>query len=279
MINTGAKVIGRLSGWTREVQTYWHYSQRARDFALVMRIRLSQSKVGSWVTPEPIVVDVNLRYLGSRVRLRSHATDISVLAELAIGHSLTGLIAAPDAHTVVDLGANTGLAYRWLRAQYPSAQFVCVEPDPGNLEILRANVLASKGPCEIIPACIGARARRVNLATTDGAWGFHMVDVENSDDGDTDVITMEELLSRSGIERISILKCDIEGAEAELFANCRSWINRVDSMVVECHAGAMSSDSLLQALADNGATFEVLELQQNPSLGFDIATLQRVDNG
>jgi FkbM family methyltransferase len=37
----------------------------------------------------------------------------------------------PNARTVVDLGANIGLSYRWLRRRYPNASFVCVEPDPG----------------------------------------------------------------------------------------------------------------------------------------------------
>jgi FkbM family methyltransferase len=241
-----------------------------------MRVRLSQSKVGRWVTPESIVVDVDLVSLGRSVRLRSHTTDISVLGEVVGGDSLGHLPADLDAETVVDLGANIGLAYRLLRSRYPAARFVCVEPDPGNLEILRANVRAVDSASEIVGACVGGHARRVKLTTVDGEWGFRMSDVHDADDADTDVLTMEQLIERAGIERIDVLKCDVEGAEVELFADCASWIGLVDCMVVECHADVMTAESLMQALARNGARFELLHVERNPQFGYEMATLRRV---
>jgi len=255
---------------------YWHDGCGMRDFVAIMRVRLSQSKVGRWVTPEPIVVDVDLASLGPSVRLRSHTTDISVLGEVLGGDSLGHLPADLDAATVLDLGANIGLAYRWMRSRHPTARFVCVEPDPGNLEILRANVRAVDSVSEIVGACVGGRARRVKLTSTDGEWGFRMSDVVDVDDADTDVLTMDQILERTGIERIDILKCDIEGAEAELFVDCASWIDLVDCMVVECHLDVMSTESLMDALSANGARFELLHVERNPRFGYEMATLRRI---
>ena len=123
-------------------------------------------------------------------------------------------------------------------------------------------------------ACVGGHERRVQMATTSGEWGFRMSDVE-SDDGGIDVITMDALLSDAGFDRVGVLKCDIEGAEAELFADCASWIDRVDAMSVECHNDMMRSEALLAAVSANGADFDVRHLESNPHLGFDIITLQR----
>jgi hypothetical protein len=95
------------------------------------------------------------------------------------------------------------------------------------------------------------------------------------DDGAIDVITMDALLDGAGFDRIGVLKCDIEGAEAEVFADCASWIDRVDAMSVECHNDMMRSEALLAAVAANGAEFDVRHLESNPHLGFDIITLQR----
>jgi FkbM family methyltransferase len=274
MSSRTARLRNRLRAWGAEVRIYWRECARPRDFVALMRVRLSQSKVGKWVTPEPIAVTVDLNTLGPRVTLRSHTTDISVLKELLVGDSYEPLPAREDVTTVVDLGANVGLSYRWLRSRYPAARFVCVEPDPGNLEILRANVRAVDDGAVIHAACIGGHAREVTLATTSGEWGFRMTDDE-SGSGGTPVITMEALLADAGFDHIDVLKCDIEGAEAEVFAHCGSWIDRVDAMSVECHNDMMRSEALVAAIEENGGRFTVSHLESNPHLGFDIITLER----
>jgi FkbM family methyltransferase len=270
--------LSRLRAWRSEVRTYWRESAAPRDFAGLMRVRLSQSKVGPWVTPAPITVTVDLRTLGPAVTLRSHTTDISVLKELLVGNTYEPLPQDDAVRTVVDLGANVGLSYRWLRARYPNARFVCVEPDPGNLEILRANVRAIDAQAIIHGACVGASERRVTMATTSGEWGFRMSDADgdgDGDGGDVDVITMASLLEDAGFEHVDVLKCDIEGAEAEVFADCGSWIGRVDAMSVECHSDVLATEALLASVSENGGRFSVRHLEANPHLGFDIVTLQR----
>lgn len=271
--NTPAS-IARVNAWSSELRTYWRECATARDFLALMRVRLSQSKVGRWVTPRPIRVTVDLNTLGPRVTLRSHTTDISVLKELLVGDTYEPLPAGARVRTVVDLGANVGLSHRYLRWRYPDARFVCVEPDAGNLEILRANVRAVDADAVIHGACVGGRERRVKLATTNGEWGFRMTEADDGNGG-IDVITMDALLEGAGFDRVGVLKCDIEGAEAELFADCRSWIGRVDSMSVECHADKMRTDALLAAVSANGGSFSVSHLESNPHLGFDIVTLER----
>jgi FkbM family methyltransferase len=248
--------------WVGELRCYWKEAASSWDFQKLMRVRLAQSRIGRWTTPSPIVVDVNLKTLGSGVRLRSHTTDISVLKEICLAGTLARLPDAPSVQTVVDLGANTGLSYRWLRSRYRGARFVCVEPESGNVAILRANAASAAGSCRIVEACIGATERRVGLDTTMGEWGFR-----SAAGGDIPVVTMDHLLEDAGMDHIDILKCDIEGAERELFANCRSWIGRVDAMTVECHL-----DSL------DGADFEVTYFEPNHAWGFELVTLERADS-
>jgi hypothetical protein len=51
-----------------------------------------------------------------------------------------------------------------------------------------------------------------------------------------DGIDIASLFARSGAERISILKMDIEGTEALVFAGShRAWIDRVDALLIELH--------------------------------------------
>jgi FkbM family methyltransferase len=169
---------------------------------------------------------------------------------------------------VIDLGANIGLSYRWLRSRYPRARFVCVEPDPGNLGLLRFN---AGEDCQVIAACIGGYERTVSLADDDGEWGYRMTD---AGDGTVPVLTMLSVLAQSGVGEIDVLKCDIEGAEAELFANCREWIGRVRTMVVECHRDTIDGAGLVGVLKANNAPHRVTHLETHPEIGFDLVTLQ-----
>ena len=99
---------------------------------------------------------------------------------------------------------------------------------------------------------------------------------EDVDEGgaEVDVLTMNRLSAVAGLDRIDVLKCDIEGAEAELFADCRSWIGRVGAMVVECHTDVMTASELLDTLVDNGGRFALAHLESNPHLGFELVTLR-----
>jgi FkbM family methyltransferase len=227
-----------------ELTVYAREAVTPLSFLRLLRVRLSKSKVGWLVCPRPITVGVRLRSFGGRVWLRSHTTDISVLNEHLIG-GWYGWVGAIDG-TIVDLGANNGLTARWFLARHPRARVVCVEPDPGNLEILRRNLAEVPGRASLVPACVGSHERRVALVGTDGEWSFAMRETEGP--GDADVRTMEHILDEQGVGRVALLKSNIEGAEREVFADCGAWIDRIDRTVVECHGFA--SDELLGWLGD-----------------------------
>ena len=102
-----------LRQWSREVLVYLHEALTPADFARLMQVRLSQSAVGRVVCPQKVTRRVRLRSFRGAVVLRSHSSDISVLNELVVwdGYGPAArLLPAPA--TIVDLGANTGLAAR-----------------------------------------------------------------------------------------------------------------------------------------------------------------------
>jgi FkbM family methyltransferase len=260
----------RLVVYGREVLTYWREARRLRDFLSVMKVRLSQSKVGPIVCPVPVIVDVDLRSLGRSVRLRSHTTDISVLGELLVGGSYAGVAGrAARVATILDLGANTGLAARWLHHQFPNSEIICVEPEPENFSVLKYN-LQQVPNAQAFQVCIAGHARKVSLATTTGEHGYAMVD---DDSAEIDAITMDELLSRASVERVDLLKCDIEGAEQEVFASC-PWAREIELAVVECH-GAYRTSDLLNDLRRSNARMRVLSVARAEGFDCEVASLER----
>jgi Methyltransferase FkbM domain len=68
----------------------------------------------------------------------------------------------------------------------------------------------------------------------------------------TDIGTV---LKESGFDRISILKVDIEGAEAIVFSsNYKEWLSKVDNLAIELHDAECSS---IFFKAIEGERFEV----------------------
>jgi hypothetical protein len=66
------------------------------------------------------------------------------------------------------------------------------------------------------------------------------------------VITMAELLSKHGVDRVGFLKVDIEGSEFDLFAESANWLERVDRISMEVHARFGYPESICQVLAGGG---------------------------
>jgi FkbM family methyltransferase len=166
-----------------------------------------------------------------------------------------------DLRTIVDLGANVGMSVRLWQSLFPSARIVAVEPDADNLAIARRNVLpASDGLAPtLIQACVAGRAREVSLDRSGTAYAISMRD-DNSGSGErVSALTLPEILGRGGFkpdEPIDLLKCDIEGAEAEVFADCASWIGRVQHIVIELHA-PYTAEKFKADLAKAGANFRI----------------------
>jgi FkbM family methyltransferase len=249
---------------------YVREARTPRDFARLLRVRLSQSKIGRFVCPEPITVRVATRTLGRDVVLRSHTTDISVFGEILGGHAYQALVDAPsgEVKTVLDLGANTGLAARFLLNRFEHARLVAVEPDPGNVSVLQENLAPYGARALVVSACIGAYERRVALVgAREDAYSMR-----DDPGGDTEVVTMEGVVARLGNRHVDVLKVDIEGAERELFADSSSWIGDVGVASIECHHPITASE-LIDLIRRNGAEANVVRFEATPEFSCETVVI------
>ena len=91
-----------------------------------------------------------------------------------------------------------------------------------------------------------------------GAWARQVRPCEAGEAADFQGIDVGSLLATSGHERIGILKIDVEGAEAVIFAdNYQSWLDKVDALAIELHDDSMfgqGSEVFFAAIAGRGFT-------------------------
>ena len=83
-----------------------------------------------------------------------------------------------------------------------------------------------------------------------GAWGFRVRKAEPAR-ASVEGITVAEVMRRFGLDRVGLLKVDIEGAEADVFQHAEGWLDRVDAIMVETHDDVVSGceASVLSAAA------------------------------
>jgi FkbM family methyltransferase len=146
---------------------------------------------------------------------------------------------------IVDAGAYTGLSSAYFAMRYPEARIIAIEPSDSNFEVLLRNTKRFEN---IFPVHAALWARNGSLTLEDvgdGAWGFQIRENEDSPDvgaGSSDrsghrvsAITVSDVIRDYGLDRIDLLKLDIEGSEKEIFSDCGSWIGKVDAICMELH--------------------------------------------
>jgi FkbM family methyltransferase len=149
-----------------------------------------------------------------------------------------------EAKTIVDLGANVGFATVALAARHPGARFVCVEPDASSRALLARNLHLNGVDAVVLAAAVVGTPGRYAVAPGRAPASNR---VHASPAGAVEGITVAEVLARGGLDTVDLLKVDIEGAEAEVFAGAAEWASRVQAVIAELHEpfGLDDADALL----------------------------------
>jgi len=206
------------------------------------------------------IVEVGLRALPAPLHLRLGSTDWFVAEEVFLRDVYAGVrrVAPADTRTVLDLGANVGLTLALWHAWWPQARMVAVEPDEDNLRLLALNVSSFAERVQTVRACAVGSEREVWLDRRAGEDAYRLADADQAEGPRLPGRTVTELMQTQRIDELDLLKCDIEGAEREVFSACEAWIGRVRAMVVEVHDDLRVSD-LATLVARAGGRFELID--------------------
>lgn len=133
---------------------------------------------------------------------------------------------------IIDCGANNGAGCLWFARRFPQARIVAVEPEPANAEMCRLN--CREISVDVLEAGIGSRAGAVELVTEDkGTLAFQTMRHET---GAVPLVTIDEIVAANSEDCSPfIVKIDIEGFEADLFAENTDWVRDVTLLVIEPH--------------------------------------------
>lgn len=160
-----------------------------------------------------------------------------------------------DCETVIDLGANIGLASLYFANRYPSCRLLAVEPHPGTYGILVRNLkaLVDSGRCKTLQAAVWGRKQSLvadPTHTPDHHSAFVTIEAADGQSSQQTMagLPMLEIIAESKFETIDLLKVDIEGAEVELFSGDPRWLKQVGAIAIEFHKDSRQTSGFDQLM-------------------------------
>ncbi len=192
---------------------------------------------------------------GERLARTSDGFPLTVFADEHIGRHIllsgkfdrsivqTLLDRARPGDVLVDIGANIGYVSACFLSNVENGTVVCVEPQPGVVDLLRSNMKQFDGRAKIC---------QVAISDTDGELRFH-VNSQNrgaskvAADGELRVPSISALNFFGSMDRIDLLKIDVEGHELPIFTALESELPRLKprAILFEEQVGLVAPDKVI----------------------------------
>jgi FkbM family methyltransferase len=152
-----------------------------------------------------------------------------------------GLYRPRHGDVVVDAGANVGVFSAFILRTCPSVRVLPIEPAQENLPYLRENLATFGGDVQdLTAAALGPKAGVAHFQIAERSLDHRVVENLASASEDrtvrVPVVTLEDVLAKARVDRVALLKLDIESAEYALLDTISdATLARFDRIAIEPH--------------------------------------------
>ncbi|KLU02673.1 hypothetical protein RISK_005739 [Rhodopirellula islandica] len=210
----------------------WRADRLGQKLSLGEKIRL---RFRLLIEPQPLTW-LTWHELTHPVAIRIGTSDEYVFEQIFF--DLEYKIDVPTPNTLLDAGANIGLASVWFANQFPKANIVAIEPDPSNFRVLEQNA-AAYPQIHCLQVGLWHRNAMLERISEDAQpWAYRYQEtapVAETDSSAIESVGLDEVVNQYFDGKIDLLKMDIEGAEKEVLAVGGQWADRVQTAMIECH--------------------------------------------
>lgn len=200
---------------------------------------------------------------GRTVFLRETGSDAAVYHEIFVKEeykALTGFLQLNGIKvgTLVDLGANIGLASRYFIDKFSPQKILCVEPYTPSFEVAAKN-LEGFSQVAMLKKAVWDKATvplHLHRHFRDGQdWAMAVKEKPGSlEAGQAEGITLHDIIRMPGFENIDVLKVDIEGGEQVIFnPNAdTSFLQQVKVVCIELHKEVLGCQRIFDTFRKYG---------------------------
>jgi len=171
------------------------------------------------------------------------SSDVNVFQQIFVLKEACYIDRLGPVESVIDLGANVGYLSALILSRFPRARVIAVEPDPVNARLCRRNLAPYGSRASVIEGAAWWSKSRLTLVRGqfgDGReWATQVREAGPGEAGDVEGWDIETILDGFGMEKVDLLKIDIEGSERDLFERgAGEWLDRIRNLSIELHGTA-----------------------------------------
>jgi len=137
--------------------------------------------------------------------------------------------------TIIDAGANIGLAAIYFANRFPNSKIICLEPEQSNFELLKKNTCSYPQISIIRKGLWGSNTfLKVNDNGLDN-WGFSVNECDRHEPGAIEALSVGSIMQEFTLEQLDLIKMDVEGSEKNIMENATDWLPSCKTLVIELH--------------------------------------------
>jgi len=220
--------------------------------------------------------EINFNNYKYQIKLRSQADKsiIKEIFELREYKEVEAIIKSAQ-EPIIDAGAQAGFFVLYCRALNPEVKILAIEPDEDNLELLNQHLeINNLKNVEVIPAALAGKSGLRDFFISSDSHNHSLFKVlvpKITKNVKIKTCSLDDLLKEQGIEKVALLKLDIEGAEYEVLENFNSW-EKIKNIALEYHDfGKHRHEDLEKLLMMNGFKIKSRISKFDKNLGFIFA--------
>lgn len=218
-----------------------HYEIWCLDFYLfAVRNKLNIIKE----TEEYFIIEYNLNEQRKFIIRHKPSSDFSVFTSVIIEKQYDFLYKfdKDEDLKIIDAGANVGYTAIYFKDRFPNSQIICLEPCNLNFSILSNNIkLNSLTGVNLLEKALWHEKSTLYLDNNFRDRREHSIrtiENENNSKNSVESISLKQIMEDNFLNKMNILKVDIEGAEDKIFrydVNLSHWLSKTDYFVIEIH--------------------------------------------
>jgi FkbM family methyltransferase len=215
-------------------------------FILLYEVVLVQMRLYFGGSPKPYECELQNKNKKILVSFRGTLDELHALTEIFVERCYD--TPRQEATTILDLGANIGIASLWMHTEFPQAIIHSYEPDPEVFKVLKKNmdrILSAKAYNVAVADHIGT----LEFYSSERSFSSSIYSVPSSKKIKVATTTIDQAVLHIG-GAVDILKIDIEGAEFSAFEVANN-LRNVSYIIGEIHPEKAKRDtaSLVNSLS------------------------------
>src|SRR5262249_55439784 len=120
---------------------------------------------------------------------------------------------------------------------YPASHVVALEPDPENAALARLNLAPYGARATLIEAALWPRQGSLHIHVSDRRDSVRVDEVSEGQSDRCAGVDPISAIAHAVSDRIDLFKCDIEGAEEQLYRDDPDpWLEKTGCIVIEIHS-------------------------------------------